>query len=268
MAATRPDDTRTPIRASAARPRFRPRFTIAVVLTIFVVLQVMSFFTPDYLIPSPYSMLRATFDLLYRQSASFVVTLVRVVLGVVASLVLGSALGAAMGLSVAVAGYSESLMFVLSGVPALSWMLLAVLWFPYAEARIFFVLFVILFPFYALNVYEGIRALPKDFIEMLDVFRPTRWQVFKVLIVPQIVPYVLLTTKSLSGFAIRMAVFAELIGAATGVGARLAEAQGMLRVDRVFAWTILLVVLNFALQHLVSAVDRRLLAWRPAVEIR
>jgi NitT/TauT family transport system permease protein len=159
-------------------------------------------------------------------------------------------------------------MFVLSGVPALSWMLLAVLWFPSTEARIFFVLFVVMFPFYALNAYEGIRALPRDWVEMLDVFRPTRRQLLRMLIVPQLIPYVLLTTKSVSGYAIRMVVFAELIGAATGAGARLAQAQGMLRVDRVFAWTILLVIVNFMVQGLVSAVDRRLLAWRPAVEIR
>jgi len=43
------------------------------------------------------------------------------------------------------------------------------------------------------------------------------------LIVPHIVPYVILTTKSVSGYAIRMIVFAELIGAAVGVGARLAQ---------------------------------------------
>jgi NitT/TauT family transport system permease protein len=103
---------------------------------------------------------------------------------------------------------------------------------------------------------------------MLDVFRPTRRQLLRMLIVPQLIPYVLLTTKSVSGYAIRMVVFAELIGAATGAGARLAQAQGMLRVDRVFAWTILLVIVNFMVQGLVSAVDRRLLAWRPAVEIR
>ena len=254
--------------AGLALTGLRPGPTLVVALAIFALLQIASFFTPEYIIPSPAQMLRAALDIVTREPLNLAVTLLRLLGGVVASLVLGSALGAIMGMSPAAARYAQSLMFVLSGVPALSWMLLAVLWFPHAEARIFFVLFIVLLPFYALNVHEGIRALPRDWVEMLDVFRPTRWQVFRMLIVPQVVPYLILTTRSVSGYAIRMVIFAELIGAATGAGARLAQAQGMMRVDRIFAWTILLVVLNFLVQGLVALADRRMLRWRPAVEIR
>ncbi len=242
--------------------------TLVVVVLIFAALAVSSLFTPDYIIPSPRQMLVALVELLTRQSGDLVITVVRLAAGVAAALVLGSALGGLMGVVQPVARYSKSLLFILSGVPALSWMLLAVLWFRDTEMRIFFVLFVVVMPFYALNIYDGIRALPRDWTEMLEVFRPTRWEVFRLLIVPHIVPYVILTTKSVSGYAIRMIVFAELIGAAVGVGARLAQAQGMFRIDRVFAWTILLVVLNFVLQGVINLVERRMLAWRPAAQIR
>lgn len=256
---------RIPERSRTARRR---RETVTVILAIFAGLQIMAAFTPEYLIPSPASMLRSAAEILTREPMSLLVTLGRLLLGVLASLVLGSALGAVMGMVPAVGRYSETVMFVLSGVPALSWMLLAVLWFPQTELRIFVVLFIVLVPFYALNVHEGLRALPKEWVEMLEVFCPTRLQTLRLLILPQLAPYVILTTKSVSGYAIRMVIFAELIGAATGAGARLAQAQGMLRVDRIFAWTILLVVLNFLIQQLVSVADRRMLGWRPAVEIR
>lgn len=242
--------------------------TIVVVLVIFAGLGVMSLFTPDYIIPSPRQMAEAVVELLTEQSRDLAVTVMRLAVGVLAALLLGSAFGGLMGVFPPVARYGRSLLFILSGVPALSWMLLAVLWFRDTETRIFFILFIVVMPFYALNVYEGIQALPRDWTEMLEVFRPTRTEVFRLLIVPHVVPYIILTTKSVSGYAIRMIVFAELIGAAVGVGARLAQAQGMFRIDRVFAWTILLVVLNFVLQGGVNAVERHLLAWRQGVEIR
>lgn len=241
---------------------------MVVVAVIFVGLAVTSQFTPDYIIPTPRQMLGALVELVTLQSRDLAITVARLAVGVVAALLLGSALGGLMGVARSVARYGNSLLFILSGVPALSWMLLAVLWFRDTETRIFFILFIVVMPFYALNVYEGIQALPRDWAEMLEVFRPTRLEVFRLLIVPHVVPYIILTTKSVSGYAIRMIVFAELIGAAVGVGARLAQAQGMFRIDRVFAWTILLVALNFVVQGAINIAERRMLAWRPAVEIR
>lgn len=259
-------ETPLPGRAAASRRRLGPVTVVA--LVTLGLLQVMSLLTPEYLLPSPASMLRSLVDIVVGEPFSVFITLVRLVAGVVASFVLGSILGVLMGFSPRVAVYSEAAMFMLSGIPALSWMLLAVLWFPHPEARVFFVLFVVLLPFYALNVSDGIRALPKDWVEMLEMFRPSKLQIFRLLVWPHLVPYVILTTRSVLGYAIRMVIFAELIGAATGAGARLAYAQGMLRIDRVFAWTILLVVMNFALQAVVGLIDRRLLGWRPAVQIR
>jgi NitT/TauT family transport system permease protein len=147
-------------------------------------------------------------------------------------------------------------------------MLLAILWFKSTEERIFFILIVLLLPFYALNVYDGIRALPREWVEMVDVFRPSRGQVLRLLVLPHVVPYVIMTTKSVVGYAIRMTIFAELVASAIGVGARMANAQSTLQVDVVMAWTFLLVVLNFLVQGVVSLAERRLLGWRAEAVIR
>jgi NitT/TauT family transport system permease protein len=87
-------------------------------------------------------------------------------------------------------------------------------------------------------------------------------------VIPHIVPYIFLTTKSVIGYAIRMAVFAELIASAIGIGSRMNLAQSTFRIDQVFAWTFLLVVLNIALQAAVSAVEKVALKWRPEVKVR
>ncbi|MGG2362420.1 hypothetical protein ACE4Z5_26135, partial [Salmonella enterica] len=89
------------------------------------------------------------------------VTVARLLVAAGFSIVVGTAIGCAMGMFMPIRPYLRSLVVIDSGIPALSWMLIAVFWFKAPEARIFFILTVILLPFYALNVHDGIRALPK-----------------------------------------------------------------------------------------------------------
>ena len=79
---------------------------------------------------------------------------------------------------------------------------------------------------------------------MCESFRPSRWQVLRYLILPHIVPYVLMTTKSTVGYAMRMLIFAELIGSAIGIGAQMGLAQATFHMESVIAWTVLLIAIN------------------------
>jgi NitT/TauT family transport system permease protein len=86
--------------------------------------------------------------------------------------------------------------------------------------------------------------------------------------VPHILPYVFLTTRSVIGYAIRMAIFAELVASAVGVGSRMSLAQSTFHIDQVLAWTFFLVVLNTLLQSAVALLEKRLLRWRPDASVR
>ncbi|MBI1201118.1 MAG: ABC transporter permease subunit [Rhodopseudomonas sp.] len=231
-------------------------------------MQIASAYVPDYIMPAPLNVLESTKELLLNDKTHIFVTLARLAVAVVFSMFAGIIIGGIMGTVGALRPILRAVIIIDTGIPALSWMLVAVFWFRDAETRIFFILTVILLPFYALNVYEGIRALPRDFVDMVESFRPTRWQVLRYLIIPHIVPYIFLTTRSVIGYAIRMAVFAELVASAIGIGSRMSLAQSTFHIDRVFAWTFLLVILNFALQAGVGALEKIALKWRPEVEVR
>jgi NitT/TauT family transport system permease protein len=242
--------------------------TALVVIAMLVAMQIATGYVPDYIMPAPITVLAATKDLLLADKTHIVVTLTRLAGAVAFSMVAGIVIGGAMGTIGIVRPVLRAIIVIDTGIPALSWMLVAVFWFRDPEMRIFFILTVILLPFYALNVYEGIRALPRDLIDMVESFRPSRWQILYYLVIPHIVPYIFLTTKSVIGYAIRMAVFAELIASAIGIGSRMNLAQSTFRIDQVFAWTFLLVILNIALQAAVSALEKVALRWRPEVKVR
>lgn len=241
---------------------------IAVVALVFAAMQIASMFVPSYVMPPLLDTLRAVARVAVNDWTSIVATIVRVAVALACAAVAGTALGCVMGMNGKLRPFLQSSLIFDTGVPALSWMLIAVFWFRNPEIRIFFVLFVILLPFYALNVFDGIKALPQDWLEAINVFRPSRFQVFRLLILPHIVPYMLMTTKSIIGYATRMVVFAELIGAAIGIGAKMGLAESTFKMPDVLAWTLILVVINIGSQAGVSRLERRLLHWRPDVAIR
>ena len=242
--------------------------TVGVVVVMIVAMQIASAYVPEYIIPTPASIFEATKDLLLHAQQHIFVTLARLAAAVAFSMIVGMVLGGIMGTVSLLRPVLRAIIIIDTGIPALSWMLVAVFWFRDTEVRIFFILTVILLPFYTLNVYEGIRALPRDYVDMVESFRPSRWQVVRYLVIPHIMPYVFMTTKSVVGYAIRMAVFAELVASAIGIGSQMSLAQSTFRIDKVFAWTFLLVVLNFALQAIVGALEKVVLKWRPEVEVR
>lgn len=256
------------VRAPKARDRSDLKALTVVVVLICIAMEVASWYVPDYVMPSPQAIAKALADLLRTDLLHVAITLGRLCVAILFSAVAGVVVGLLMGTSKRVGPYLKALVVVDTGIPALSWMLLAVFWFKDPEARIFFILTVILLPFYALNVYEGVRALSTDWVDMLESFRPTRWQMLRYLVAPHIVPYIFLTTKSVIGYAIRMVIFAELVASAFGIGSRMSFAQSTFRIDQVLAWTFLLVVLNLVIQWLAALAETRFLGWRKEAKVR
>lgn len=242
--------------------------SIVVGVLILVAMEIASRFTADYIMPSPVVIAKSLVELLTVDSSHVIVTLTRLAIAIAFSMTIGVAIGLIMGVSERFGPYLRALVIIDTGIPALSWMLVAVFWFKQPEARIFFILTVILLPFYALNVYEGMRAISRDWVDMMESFRPSRWQMMRYLIIPHIVPYIFLTTKSVIGYAIRMVIFAELVASAVGIGSRMSLAQSTFRIDQVLAWTFLLVVLNLVIQWLANVSERHLLKWRADVKVR
>ena len=242
--------------------------TAVVVLAIVLLMQIGSHFVPPYILPSPISVLGSLLESLTTEYLQILITLLRLLVSLTLSIAIGTAIGIVMGTIGSVRPYLRALVIIDTGIPALSWMLVAVFWFKDPELRMFFIMVVIVVPIYALNVYDGIRAMSKEWLEMCESFRPTRWQVLRYLILPHIVPYVLMTTRSTVGYATRMLIFAELIGSSLGIGARMGLAQATFHMDSVIAWTVLLVIMNMLAQGCVGLLERHLLRWRDEASVR
>ena len=98
---------------------------------------------------------------------------------------------------------------------------------------------------------------------MTMAFRPSTWTLFKVLIVPTIVPGILTAWKVNIGNAARVVVVAELVGATGGVGYELLRQQQLFDMAGAIAWTLQLVLFVLIAQQAIVMIETFVLRYRP-----
>jgi ABC-type nitrate/sulfonate/bicarbonate transport system permease component len=228
-------------------------------VALLVVWEALSRMLPSYVLP-PLEMVFET--ILNLNFAHAYVTLLRVAVALLAAFGTGLALATVMYLSRRAERYLMPIISLIMAVPAICWVLFAILWFREQELRVFFVLFAVCMPGYTIDILDGIKSVPFQLREVILVFRPTRYQLLRKLIFPSIVPNILTTWKVNLGLGIRVVTVAELVGTLTGVGYALNFALGNLSMREIMAWTVVLVISLLALQGLVYLIEAYALRWR------
>ena len=251
----------------AAKRRALNVETIVSLGALLIFWQVASLFLPEYVLPG-IQLIFQEFLRMAREGTLLwdtLLTLDRILRGLVLGFIVGTLLGAVMGTVKKTEPYVMPVINFIMGVPALSWTLIVILWFSGTETRILVLMLAISFPVFAHSILDAIKGVSKEWMEMTLVFRPTRGQVFRMLILPSIVPHVLTAWKVAVGFAVRVVIVAELVGASTGVGYRMLQQQALFNMSGVLAWTLVLVAGGLGMQLLISIVESRLLRWRPSI---
>lgn len=224
---------------------------------------------PPHLFPSAAEIGKQILAMFQDQPDQILVTAARFGFALLSSTVVGWFLGLMMGaFRSSVGAIANPAISILQAVPAVSWVLVAIIWMSAIEARVWFICFMVGVPLFAISVYEGVRDIDVDVVEAIDQFRPSRWQVIYILLIPQSLVYVLVSMRSVSSLVLRILVFAELIGASTGVGARMGEAQTNFQMANIFAWTVIMVLFNFLVIMLIDYAERKLLGWRKEATVR
>ncbi len=103
--------------------------TAVVVIVIIAAMQVASFFVPAYIIPAPLTILQAFVASLITDYPQILITLARLLATLMISIALGTAIGIITGTIAWIRPYLRALVIIDTGIPALSWMLVAVFWF-------------------------------------------------------------------------------------------------------------------------------------------
>ncbi len=230
--------------------------------------QIASYFFPHYLFPPVQAIAVRTFNIFTDMPLLIEVlaTAARIFGGLLGAFLLGCLLALVIGRSPFVESYFTPVLVFLQGIPALSWVVIAIIWFHGIEFRILFIMVMTTLPAFTFQILDAYRSMSKDLFEMTMSFRPSNWTLFRVLVVPTIVPGILTAWKVNLGNASRVVVVAELVGATGGVGYQLLLQQQLFDMAGALAWTLVLVLFVLVVQTAIVAIESWVLRYRPISE--
>src|SRR5260370_26693647 len=127
--------------------------------------------------------------------ADVLATILRILAGLAGAFVVGGALALLMVRSRATDNFLSPILTLFQGIPALSWVVFAIIWFHGVEFRIFFIIVMTTLPAFTFQVLGALREMSRDLMQMAFSFRPTRIKLFRLIIQPAILPDILTAWK-------------------------------------------------------------------------
>ncbi len=250
-----------------------PRITRALQATVAMLAlaaawQALSYVFPPYIFPPVPEIISRTIEVLVTGSLfiDVLLTAARIFGGLFGAFIFGAILALIVARSQTAENFLTPILTFFQGIPALSWVVFAIIWFKGTEFRVLFIMIMTTLPAFTFQILDAIRAMSKDLLEMTMSFRPNRWQLFRYMIVPTIIPGILTAWKVNLGNAARVVVVAELVGATGGVGYQLLRQQQLFDMAGAMAWTLQLVLFVLVVQQTINVIEAWALRYRPASE--
>jgi sulfonate transport system permease protein len=219
-------------------------------------------------LPTPEKTVLAFFTMLTKQDflLDFLASIEIVLQGFIYGAGLGILLGGAAGLSRTTQRILGPTLDSIRQIPAIAWLPLIVLWLGIGPlAKVVIITKVVFFPVF-LNTLQGIRGVPKDYIDLAQVLTLRRWQFIRRIIIPAATPSILVGVRYGAGMAWAMVVVAEGLSGMQGIGYLIFRAQALLLTDQLLVCMVVIGLVGFIIDRGVLLLERYLLRWKQGFE--
>jgi ABC-type nitrate/sulfonate/bicarbonate transport system permease component len=222
------------------------------------------------LLPSPLDVAPAFVDMVASGllPAATASSLVVFLSGYGLAVVTGVALGVLMG---GVRALGETLEMYVNGInstPRVAFIPLIILWFGLGtEAKVVIVWLTAVFPI-IINTYAGVLNTDPELIEAARSFGARQGQIFRHIMLPAAVPYLIAGLRIGASLGIIGTVVAELYTALSGVGYLLVHFGNSFQTAKYLVPVLVLIVLGVLISQALKWLEHRLAYWkRTGVEI-
>ncbi|MEV0247165.1 ABC transporter permease [Nocardia sp. NPDC050712] len=218
---------------------------------------------PAQLFPSPAQILRAgqtmwAEDLLL---TDILASVQRAMLGLLAGS--AAAIGAAILTSSTRAGRAllQPVLRLLSPVPTIGLVPLAILWFGIGENSKILVIALGVFVPVWINSHSGFASTPADYLQAARCLGASRRQTLARIVIPEAIPDVVAGIRVGAAMAFVLIVVAEMTGTTAGIGYRIYQAQLFSQADRLICCLIVLGVLGAVCDQAIAALTAPAVGW-------
>lgn len=132
--------------------------------------------------------------------------------------------------------------------PPIVWISLLLVWAGVGATVPIVVVAAAVFPVLFLNIAQGTAAIDRRLFAMAHVYRLPKRRVLLDIILPGISRYALAAFSFALGITWKVTATAEFFGSGNGIGARIYWAYRVLDMQRLFAWTVLIMAVGLLLE--------------------
>ncbi|MEK7750656.1 MAG: ABC transporter permease subunit, partial [Acidobacteriota bacterium] len=145
-------------------------------IVLAAVWQILSMALPPFLFPPVPEIVSRTVEILITGSllADVLLTAARIFGGLFGAFILGCLLALVVARSKLAENFLTPVLTFFQGIPALSWVVFAIIWFQGTEFRVLFIMVMTTLPAFTFQILDAIRSMSKDLFEMTMSFRPRR----------------------------------------------------------------------------------------------
>jgi len=147
-------------------------------------------------------------------------------------------------------------------VPKVALAPIIMVWFGFGIwSKVMMSLFICFFPV-AVNTIEGLNSVRSEQIMLMRSYRATRWQIFRIVQLPNALPYIFAGLNVGIVLAVIGTIVGEFVGTTTGLGRLLLDFNYAFDIAGVFATLVVLSLIGVVLHSILRAVHYRLVFWQ------
>ncbi|MDI4497516.1 ABC transporter permease [Moraxella nonliquefaciens] len=211
---------------------------------------------PDYLLPSPWQIIKAFIDDFYLLMSHAKYTLITAFLGTVIGLVLSFVLSIFMDFSKKFRDIVYPVLLLNQTIPTIAIAPLLVIWLGYGILpKVVLVVLSVFFPM-TIALVDGYHSVQKEQLNLFRSLKASHYQTYRHLKIPSAMGYFFTGLKVALSYALISAVVAEWLGGYHGLGVYMTRVRKSYELDNMFAVIFFISFLTLVLLASVKLIER------------
>ena len=116
-----------------------------------------------------------------------------------------------------------------------------------------------------INTRDGVKTTPVNLLNAARSFGASEWMVFKAVVLPSTVPFILTGLRLAVGRALVGVLVGELYAATAGIGFMITVAGATFQTDKVFVGVLIFALSGMIGMEILTKIEKRFDRWRPQV---
>jgi NitT/TauT family transport system permease protein len=116
-----------------------------------------------------------------------------------------------------------------------------------------------------INTRDGVKTTPANLLNAARSFGASEWMVFKTVVVPSTIPFILTGLRLAVGRALVGVLVGELYAATAGIGFMITVAGATFQTDKVFVGVLIFAISGMIGMELLTKLEKKFDKWRPQV---